>query len=126
MTHRPSVQLMEQMVSARVFGMARDPLEQEEETTDRLSLDLPVSMVQFLERYAAYRNALNGLQKRAVKKWTRKSAAEAFLTSQYQQVLENMGASFDAHGPLPEDQDEMLAYARSVLAAAEKSTPKKR
>lgn len=117
--------MKEQMESARVFGMARDPLEQEEETTDRLSLDLPVSMVQFLERYAAYRNALNGLQKRAVKKWTRKSAAEAFLTSQFQQVMENMAGSFEAHGPLPEDQDEMLAYARAVLAASEKSSKKR-
>ena len=111
---------------ASVPGMSIDPLAQQEETTDRLSLDLPVSVVKFLERFASYRNALNSVQGRSVKKWTRKSAAEAFVAAQVRQVVESMAGAIETHGELPEDDKEMVAYARAVLAATEPAkSPKK-
>jgi len=111
---------------ATVPGMSVDPLAQEEETTERVSLDLPSSVARFLEQFARYRNALNAAQGRNVKKWTRKSAAEALVAAQVRQVMESMAAAFEKHGPLPEsaDEKEMLAYARAVLAVTDKN-PKK-
>lgn len=117
-------------------GMSVDPLEHEEEETERVSLDLPKSVADFLRRFAAYRNAMNEAQGRNVRKWTRKSTAEAFIAAQRRQVIANMVDAFERLGDLPEvtpdadektrerEEREMLAYARAVLASAEKSTKK--
>lgn len=104
--------------------MGIDPLEQEETATVRLSLDLPADTVAFLERFALYRNALNTLTKRSVKKWTRKSAAEAFVATQVQTVLTSMAEAIAEHGALPDDEKDMAAYARRVLQSTEKSNDK--
>ena len=120
----------------RVPGMSVDPLEQEEqEETERVSLDLPRSVVRFLEGFASYRNALNAEQGRDVRKWTRKSTAEAYVVAQVRQVMESMRGAFERHGPLPELDDpkdrpryekEMRAYARAVLSAAVSPAKKSR
>ena len=105
--------------------MSIDPLaELQEETRERMSIDLPVSAVEFVERFAAYRNALNVAQGLSVKKWTKKATAEAFELAQIRQVQESMAAAFAEFGALPAANDEkaMLAYARRILAS---SLPKK-
>jgi len=105
--------------------MSVDPLEQEEkEKTDRLSLDLSVSDAEFLRRFANYRNALNEAQERPVQKWTRKSAAEAYVAAQIRQVKASMAQVFADLGELPKDDKQMLDYAKKVLAAAEKPSKK--
>jgi hypothetical protein len=109
-----------------VPGMSVDPLAQEEEEkTERLSVDPSVSDAEFLRRFANYRNSLNEAQSRRVKKWTRKSAAEAFIAAQVRQVRESMAQVFKELGELPEDDKAMLDYAKKVLAAADKSVSKK-
>lgn len=108
----------------KVPGVSVDPLADGQEQEERLTLDLPVSVIEFLGRYATYRNALNEAQKRKMKRWTRKSAAEAFLVAQVHAVLESMKEAFAEHGELPADDKAMLAYAERVLASAEKPSKK--
>ena len=110
-----------------VPGMSVDPLAQQEKEAERFSVDLPVADAKFLERYAAYRNALNAAQSRNVKKWNRKSAAEAFIAAQISLVAKEMAAVFSEHGELPYATDEkaVMAYAKAVLAAADKSSKKR-
>lgn len=109
-----------------VPGMSVDPLEMQQEATDRISVDLPLSAVEFLVRYASYRNAMNLARGLTVKKWTRKSAAEALVLAQIRQVQESMREAFEQHGPFPENDADMLAYARAVLVASEKPSKKSR
>lgn len=109
-----------------LLGMSVDPLETAEETTERVTLDLPVSVMRYLERFAAYRNTMNEEQKRPVKKWTRKSAAEAFVSAQVRQVQQQMADTVTVHGEIPTSVDELRAYVRAVLARAEKPGKKSR
>lgn len=121
----PNVQWRGITGRGNVPGMSVDPLEQEEkEKTDRLSLDLSVSDAEFLRRFANYRNALNEAQERPVQKWTRKSAAEAYVAAQIRQVKASMAQVFADLGELPKDDKQMLDYAKKVLAAAEKPSKK--
>lgn len=123
------MQLSRNTAGGMVPGMSVDPLaQQEEEATERLSLDLPAHTAKFLERFAAYRNALNVAQGKKVKKWTRKSAGEAFVETQVTQVVASMAQAFEEHGELPDAADEkaMLAYAKAVLASADKPSKKSR
>jgi hypothetical protein len=104
-----------------------DPLQRAEEETVRIALDISPSDLSFLERYAAYRNVMNDLQKRAVRqKWSRKSAAEALLSEQVKQVRAQMADLFAELGEIPDGDDALLAYAEKVLARAEKSPKKSR
>ena len=121
----PNVQWRGITGRGNVPGMSVDPLDTEEvEETDRLSLDLPLSELEFLKRFASYRNALNEAQTKAMKKWTRKSTAEAFIAAQIRQVKASMKQVFEDLGELPEDERAMLDYAKKVLAAADKSSKK--
>lgn len=121
----PNVQWRGITGRGNVPGMSVDPLEQEEkEKTDRLSLDLSVSDAEFLRRFANYRNALNEAQERPVQKWTRKSAAEAYVAAQIRQVKASMAQVFADLGELPKDDKQMLDYAKKVLAAADKPSKK--
>jgi hypothetical protein len=105
--------------------MSVDPLEPEEvEETERLSIDLPASELEWLQRYANYRTALNEAQGKKRKKWTRKSAAEAYVAAQIRQMKASMAKVFEELGELPSDEKAMLAYAKRVVAATE-PTPKK-
>lgn len=124
MGYGTNVQWQGVLARARVPGVSVDPLAQGQEEEERLTLDLPVSAIEFLGRYAAYRNALNEAQKRKMKRWTRKSAAEAFLMAQVAAVIESMREAFAEHGELPADEKQMLAYAERVLASYEKPTKK--
>lgn len=123
-----AVQLSRNARRGSIPGMSVDPLAQhEEEPPERLTVDLRSSDARFLERFAAYRNALNQLEGRKVRPWTRKSAAEAFVAAQVRQVVENMALAFRDRGELPAADDEkaMLAYAKAVLASADKSNKKR-
>lgn len=102
-----------------------DPLERAEERTERVALDIAEGDLRFLERYAAYRNVMNDLTGRTVRaKWSRKSAAEAFVSAQIAQLMEQMREVFEEFGPLPEEPSELRKYAERVLARVDK--PKKR
>lgn len=102
-----------------------DPLERAEETTERIALDLSPEDARFLERYAAYRNVMNDLQKRSVRqKWSRKSAGEALLAQQVRQVRAQMEDLFTELGELPADDKALREYAEKVLARSEKLTKK--
>lgn len=90
----------------------------------RATLEIEVGSGDFAERYAAYRNALNVVEKkRGTKRWTRKYALELFVELYIQQVREQMATVFEKFGPLPPANDEkaVLAYARAVLEATEKT-----
>ena len=112
-----------------VPGMSVDPLAQAEEPTERLSLDLSLGDMQFIERYAAYRNAMNDLQDRTIRqRWSRKSAAEALFVAQLRQLRVTMSEVFEDLGEFPpaEDKDAMRTYAEKVLARTEKQPKKSR
>lgn len=123
-----SVQLRKVMKPGRFPGEMVDPLQRAEEETKRLAIDLSPEVVSFLERYAAYRNAMNEVSKRSVRQqWSRKSAGEALLTTMVAQVRASMADVFAELGEIPdaEDQKALEAYALKVLARADKSASKK-
>lgn len=97
-----------------------DPLARAEKIESdlvRVTLDLRPEQAEFLEKYAAYRNVLNAAEKRQFRKWTRKSAAEAFVDAQIASVQRNMKGVFDALGELPDADDEkaLSTYVGRVL-----------
>ena len=105
-----------------VTGMSEndDPLARAEKIESdlvRVTLDLRPDQAEFLEKYAAYRNVLNLAEKRQFRKWTRKSAAEAFVDAQIANVRKNMKGVFDTLGELPDSSDEkaLSAYVERVL-----------
>jgi len=120
-----SVQWRRSRTSGSIPGLMVDPLERAEETTERIALDLSPEDARFLERYAAYRNVMNDLQKRSVRqKWSRKSAGEALLAQQVRQVRAQMEDLFTELGELPADDRALREYAEKVLARSEKSAKK--
>jgi hypothetical protein len=103
-----------------------DPLERAEEETERIALDLSPSDLRFLERFAAYRNVMNELQGRTIRsKWSRKSAAEAFVSAHVGQVRDQMKDVFDELGELPADEKALREYAEKVLARSGVKSSKK-
>lgn len=89
------------------------------ELSERLSLDITLSEIDFLERFSAYRNALAELQgKKLKRKWSRKSMAESFVSAQVDSMRHQMGAMIDACGPLPDAKDAkaLKKYVEAVLA----------
>jgi hypothetical protein len=104
-----------------------DPLEHAEERTERIALDLSPSDLEFVARWAAYRNVMNDLQGRTIRqKWSRKSAGEALFAAQVKQLREQMAELFADLGDLPENDKDLRAYAEKVLARADKSPKKSR
>jgi hypothetical protein len=97
------------------------------EMTERLSLDVPVRVVDFIERYSAYRNALAKVQAKAQgapktrklgRQWSRKSMAESFIATQYNAMQQQLSDLISACGEIPDADDEraLEAYAAKVVA----------
>lgn len=124
MLNETGVQWRSRRGSGSIPGLMVDPLEHAEETTERIALDISPDDLAFLERYAAYRNVMNDLQSRSVRqKWSRKSAGEALLSAQIQQLREQMAGLFAELGEFPRGEKELREYAEKVLARSER--PKK-
>ena len=120
------VQLRKGRGPVQIPGLMVDPLERAEEVTVRIALDISPSDLEFLERFAGYRNVMNELQARTIRtKWSRKSAAEAFIAAHVRQVREQMQDVFDALGELPEDEKALREYAEKVLARSGVKSAKK-
>lgn len=120
------VQLRRGRRSVEIPGLMVDPLERAEEVTVRIALDISPSDLDFLERFAAYRNVMNELQARTIRaKWSRKSAAEAFIAAHVRQVQEQMKDVFDELGELPDNEKALREYAEKVLARSGVKSSKK-
>lgn len=93
----------------------------EDESVERLSLDIGAADFDLLERFAAYRNALASAQQKKLKrKWSRKSVAESLLAAQVAALRQQIAQMVADLGPIPsadpKHRDEMEKYARRVLA----------
>ena len=85
----------------------------------RASLDIKADDYRFLERLAAYRNAMATAQGKKLKpQWTKKSLAESFVSAQCDGSRQQLMEMFAAVGELPDASDAkaMAAYAARVLA----------
>ncbi len=83
------------------------------------SLAVRVVDIEFLERYAAYRNELAAAQKKQIKqRWSKKSLAESFLAAQCDGARQQLRDMFAAVGEFPDAADEkaMAAYVARVIA----------
>ncbi len=102
-----------------VFGSVSGPLDLGDEEVKRASLDMRADDYGFLERYAAYRNALAVAQgKKLRQQWSRKSMAESFIAIQCDAARYQLREMLAAVGDLPEASDEkaMAKYAEAVIA----------
>lgn len=98
-----------------------DPIELQDalSETDRFTLDVPATDASFLERFAAYRNALARAQgKRLRRQWSRKGMAESLLAAQVDGMRQQMAEMLKDLGDLPaaDDKDALEAYAKRVIA----------
>ncbi len=113
------VQYREPMESERVGGTVSGPLDLGEAEVKRVSLDVRADDDGFLERYAAYRNALAVAQgKKLRQQWSRKSMAESFIAAQCDGARHQLREMFAAVGDFPQASDEkaMAKYAEAVIA----------
>jgi hypothetical protein len=95
------------------------PKDDTELVVDRLSLDVGVSDLDFLDRYAAYRNASAAAGgKKLKRKWSRKSMGEELLALKCAELKHEMQAMFEACGELPpsEDKAAMERYVKRVAS----------
>jgi hypothetical protein len=84
----------------------------------------------FLERYASYRNLLAAAQgKRLRQQWSKKSMAESFLAVQCDSARQQLMEMFEAVGEFPvatgvkaADEKAMAAYVARVLAWDKKAS----
>lgn len=113
------VQLREAATSERLWISVSGPLDLGNSEVQRASLDVRASDYAFLERYAAYRNALAEAQGKKLKpQWTKKALAESFIAAQCDGAKHQLAEMFAACGELPDASDKkaMAAYAARVLA----------
>lgn len=87
------------------------------EEIERVTLELPVSDVDFIARVAEYRNTLAKVQKKKIRKWSRKSLAESLLAAQVMQLRKQFADMISSCGPIPDPDDEiaMVRYAKRVI-----------
>lgn len=98
--------------------------EEYEEATVRLSLDLSAQAMDWLARFAVYRNAMAEAQGKKLKeKWSRKSLAEHFIALQVEQMQAQLAAMLEACGPIPDAKDAaaMKKYVAKVVAWSNKN-----
>lgn len=91
----------------------------ENEEVARVSLDVRVRDDDFLERFAAYKNALNDVTKTKLRRrWTRKSMAESLLAAQCDVLRNQLTEMVAAFGELPpaSDTEAVKRYAKRVAA----------
>ncbi len=119
MTTRPSVQSLRDFKdSVKPWLSVTGPLDIGEAVT-RASLDLNASDYAFLERYAAYRNALATAQGKKLKpQWSKKALAESFVSAQCDGTRHQLAEMFTACGEFPDASDEkaMAKYCAAVIA----------
>lgn len=103
----------------RVWVSVSGPLDLGEAEVKRASLDVRADDYRFLERYAAYRNALAVAQdKKLRQQWSKKSMAESFIAAQCDAARHQLKDMFAAVGEFPDAADEkaMAKYAEAVVA----------
>ena len=83
----------------------------------RFTVDLPEEIVDFVEFYAEYRNALAQRKGIEIEEWTRKSMAEELIRVQAGRVRFDMTKAFAKLGDIPKgkDKEAMAAYVRRAL-----------
>jgi hypothetical protein len=93
-----------------------------------LSFDLPLEDLDWLGRYAEYRNALQLVlaeeaDAKPRRKWSRKSLGERLLSKQIEAKREKLRKVIDTLGELPDadDVDAMKKYAKRALALVKKT-----
>jgi hypothetical protein len=104
-----------------------DPVNDQEQEVDRLTLELSIKDLEFLGNFAAFRNAMADAQeKKLSRRWSRKALAEAFLAAACDDTRGKLAEMFAACGPLPSksDREGMAKYARRVLAWERRQTGK--
>lgn len=92
---------------------------QGEDVVVRVGVDIPSADADFLQAYAAYRNAIAKAQGATLRRlWTRKTLIESLLAAMLDQHREQLRQMIDACGPLPDPKDDeaMKRYAAKVLA----------
>lgn len=92
-----------------------------------VSIDVPVEDLEWLERYAEYRNAIAAVEAaetktKAHRQNSRKSITEMLLRTEIARRRVKMSVVIGALGPLPEatDREAMEKYARRWLARQKK------
>lgn len=93
-----------------------------------VSIDVPVDDLDWLERYAEYRNALAAVEAaetktKAHRQNSRKSLTEGLLRQKVAEKRAKMAVVIGALGPLPaaDDREAMEKYARRWLSRMKKS-----
>jgi hypothetical protein len=105
--------------SDRVWITVGNPLDREEQEVERLTVDVPTGVLDFLDRLASYRNTLAELQgKKLKRRWSRKSMAESFLSAQCDAMRQQLHDMIKACGVIPEadDREAMERYVKKVIA----------
>ena len=103
----------------RLWASVSGPLDLGEAEVKRASLDVRAEDYGFLERYAAYRNALAVAQEKKLRQqWSKKSMAESFIAAQCDAARHQLREMFAAVGEFPDaaDEDAMAKYAKAVVA----------
>lgn len=101
-----------------------DSIDLGEEPVKVTSLAVRLKDLDFLERYAAYRNELGKQRKTpANPKWSKKSMAEQLLAVKCDEKRGQLKDLFDAIGEFPPAGDEkaMTAYVKRMLSWEEKA-----
>jgi hypothetical protein len=99
------------------------PTDIPDEFVERLSLDISVRDFDFIERLAAYRNALAVAQGIKLKrKWSRKSQGESLVAIQCDAMRQQLADMIAECGDIPpaDDREGMEKYARKVVAWSKK------
>lgn len=105
-----------------------DPIEIADEAATpktRITIELPTEHAEFLDKYAAYRNAVAAAQGiRLRKRIKRKSYIESVVELQVSGLVGQLSEMVTALGPLPSADDEhaMEKYAKRVVAWMAKSS----
>lgn len=90
----------------------------------RVTVDLPVALGDFIDRYKEYKNALDAAQtgRPPRVKWKRKSVVEWLVTLAVEAEAEELKRAAIEIGPMPDHRNkkEMLKYAKRVLALQNK------
>jgi hypothetical protein len=119
MRNDTEVQLLGWPGADKAWGDVAGPTEIPDDFVERLSLDVGVKDFDFLERLAAYRNALAAAQDIKLKRrWSRKSQAESFIAIQCDVMRMQLSEMIAECGDLPpaDDREAVEKYARKVVA----------
>ena len=96
----------------------------EDESVERMTLDVRARDAELVGKFAAYRNALAAVQgKQLRKKWSRKQMAENMFALQCEALRHQLAQMVAELGELPDsdDSDAMEQYAKRVLAWNQKN-----